>query len=306
MHPAYSIIFFTVSSGAGFGVLAALGLAAFLGLTPQGGLYWAGFVIGFGLSMAGLVSSTFHLGHPERAWRALSQWRSSWLSREGVLAIVALALAGAFALSLLMGGQGRLLGLLTAAFSLITVYSTSMIYAQLKTVQRWCQPLTPVVFLCFSLAGGALIYAFLAQVFAGGAGVLPTVAALLVFLAWGAKLGWWRRGDTAPVLSTPESATGLGAMGKVRMLEAPHTGGNYLLKEMGYKIGRKHQARLRQIALMLGGIVPVFATLFASWGLWPGLFLLMAVLAFLGGLLAERWLFFAEAEHSVMTYYTRT
>ncbi|QBX99992.1 dibenzothiophene desulfurase [Rhodophyticola sp. CCM32] len=305
MHPAYSIIFFTVSSGAGFGILAALGLAAFFGVPPVGGLYWAGFILGFGLSSAGLISSTFHLGHPERAWRALSQWRSSWLSREGVLAIAALALGGLFALTLLMGGQGRILGLLTALASLVTVYSTSMIYGQLKTVQRWYQPLTPAVFLGFALANGALVYACLRQLFADGAGALPSLAALLVVLAWGVKLGWWRRGDTAPALSTPESATGLGAMGRVRMLEAPHTGGNYLLKEMGYRIGRKHQAKLRQIALGLGGMIPVVATLFAAWGLLPGLFLCLAVLAFLAGLLAERWLFFAEAEHSVMRYYDR-
>ncbi len=305
MHPAYSIIFFTVSSGAGFGLLAALGLAAFLGSPPIGAFYWAAFVLGFGLSGAGLISSTFHLGHPERALRAFSQWRSSWLSREGVLAVVTLAIAGAFALVLLMGGAGRVLGLMTAILSLITVYSTSMIYGQLKTVQRWHQPLTPVAFLAFALASGALLYAALRVVVFGGGGALPTLAAILVFVAWGVKLAWWRQGDEAPPLSTTESATGLGNLGRVRMLEAPHTGGNYLLKEMGYQVGRKHQAKLRQISIGLGGAVPLVATLLASWGLLPGFFMALAVLAFLAGLLAERWLFFAEAEHSVMTYYNR-
>ena len=305
MHPAYSIIFFTVSSGAGFGLLAALGLAAFFGLPPLGVVYWAGFVLGFGLSGAGLISSTFHLGHPERAWRALSQWRSSWLSREGVLAIVTLAIGGIFALILLIGGTGQIWGLLTAILSLVTVYSTSMIYGQLKTVQRWSQSLTPVMFLSFALASGALLYASLRVMAYGGGGILPTLAALLIFAAWGGKLLWWRRGDEAPALSTPESATGLGHMGRVRMLEAPHTGGNYLLKEMGYKVARKHQAKLRQIAIALGGALPLVATLLASWGILPGLFMVIAVLAFLGGLLAERWLFFAEAEHAVMTYYNR-
>ena len=305
MHPAYSIIFFTVSSGAGFGLLAALGLTTALGVPPLGALYWAGFLIGFGLSGAGLISSTFHLGHPERAWRALSQWRSSWLSREGVLAVLTLAVAGLFALVLLAGGQGRLLGALTAILALVTVYSTAMIYGQLKTVQRWHQGLTPVAFLSFSLASGALLYACLAVLVFGGAGAYPTLAALLLVVAWGVKLMWWRNGDDAPALSTTETATGLGHLGKVRMLEAPHTGSNYLLKEMGYQVARKHQAKLRQLSMLLGGLVPMVATLLASWGVVPGLLMILAVAALFAGLLAERWLFFAEAEHSVMTYYNR-
>ncbi len=98
MHPAYSVIFFTTATGAGYGLLALNGLAAAFGQLPADrGFAVASVLVSYVLIVGGLLSSTFHLGHPERAWRALSQWRSSWLSREGVLAIVAFAPTGLFA-----------------------------------------------------------------------------------------------------------------------------------------------------------------------------------------------------------------
>src|SRR6476620_9216130 len=90
MHPAYSVILFTTASGAGYGLLALLGLIGF-NHGPASSL-WFGLValiIALGLVSLGLLSSTFHLGRPERAWRAFSQWRSSWLSREGIAAVIA-------------------------------------------------------------------------------------------------------------------------------------------------------------------------------------------------------------------------
>src|SRR5262249_61916837 len=106
MHPSLSVIFFTTASGAGYGLLAILGVLVGLGLLPDD----RSFVIAaLGLALAfvsaGLVSSTFHLGHPERAWRAFSQWRSSWLSREGVAASVTYVPAGLFGLALVWVGK---------------------------------------------------------------------------------------------------------------------------------------------------------------------------------------------------------
>ena len=155
MRPAWSIIFFTTISGLGFGLAAWLVLG-FVNLTNPAELIVVGLVV-IGLIGSGLVSSTFHLGHPERAWRALSQWRSSWLSREGVLAV--LALAGLLAWGWYQTHVGPVpewarvtLALLMA----VTVYATSMIYASLRTVARWHHPLTPVCYLLFAAAGGLL------------------------------------------------------------------------------------------------------------------------------------------------------
>src|SRR6266702_1302037 len=77
--------FFTTSSGVGYGLLAWIGLLAPIGALPLTRQFGAvSLLLALGCITAGLLSSTLHLGHPERAWRAISQWRSSWLSREGV------------------------------------------------------------------------------------------------------------------------------------------------------------------------------------------------------------------------------
>src|ERR1700743_1805297 len=109
MHPAYSVIFFTSASGGGYFLLVLLGVFGGLGvLPPDAVLGLIAFGLAFAMLTAGLLSSTFHLGHPERAWRAFSQWRSSWLSREGVLSVATYVPAGLFAIC------GVFLGPLTA------------------------------------------------------------------------------------------------------------------------------------------------------------------------------------------------
>ena len=101
MHPAPSIIIFTTLSGLGFGMLAYLGFSFD---APKGWAAFWFFLIAFALAVGGLVSSTFHLGHPERAIKAFSQWRSSWLSREGVLAVASLLVMGLYAFALVFFG----------------------------------------------------------------------------------------------------------------------------------------------------------------------------------------------------------
>ncbi|MGJ8569217.1 MAG: dimethyl sulfoxide reductase anchor subunit family protein [Hoeflea sp.] len=300
MHPAVSVIFFTVMSGAGFGMIFLLGL----GFPVNASAAWVFFVgvVGGGLAVAGLLASTFHLGHPERAWRALSQWRSSWLSREGIAAILTLLLFGIYVLIwMATGSRYQILGLLAALGSAITVFTTSMIYAQLKTVPQWKSPLTPVVYGGFSLGSGWLLASAL------GTHDAPELwGIVLVGLAWAAKWLWWARAarnrlsDTG---STPETATGLGFIGKVRLLERPHTGENYLTKEMVHRIGRKHARRLRMLALVLGGVAPIIILSIVGLSGAPALLNLLAAVSMIIGLLAERWLFFAEAEHAVSLYY---
>ena len=141
MRPAYSVIFFTVSSGAGYGLLIWLAVAVLTGrweLSAVPGLAGAGLALV--LVSAGLMSSTFHLGHPERSWRAFSQWRTSWLSREGVFAVLTYVPALLFAAGWLMDdiGRGVVRGaaLATVLLAATTVMSTGMIYASLKPIPR--------------------------------------------------------------------------------------------------------------------------------------------------------------------------
>ncbi|MCB1435161.1 MAG: dimethyl sulfoxide reductase anchor subunit, partial [Alphaproteobacteria bacterium] len=134
MHPAYSVILFTTASGAGYGLLALLGLVGINhGQASSLAFGLVSMVIALGLITVGLLSSTFHLGHPERAWRALTQWRTSWLSREGVAAVFTYIPALLFGLvwsGLIDAPQWIApLGAITAVMAMVTVFTTGMIYA---------------------------------------------------------------------------------------------------------------------------------------------------------------------------------
>jgi len=303
MHPAISVIFFTVSSGAGFGFLALIGLGVAM---PESGVgAFLACLIAGGLAVAGLLSSTFHLGHPERAWRAFSQWRSSWLSREGVCAVITLALFGIYGLSWVFFGE-RIgwIGLLMTLGSVATVFTTAMIYTQLKTVPRWHNWMTPPCYLLFALASGVLLAGSFGH-WQGFAGLsIAMISLIAVAVAWGMKLIWWQNAGTlADVGSNTGTATGLGRIGKVKLLEKPHSGENYLTKEMVHEIGRKHAAKLRIIALVIGAVIPLVLCLIAILTQMTIFFLALAFIAMMAGLFTERWLFFAEAEHAVSLYY---
>ncbi len=290
MHPAPSIIVFTTLSGLGFGLMVWLGL-----LPGDRGSAGAFFVacLALGLASVGLLASLLHLGHPERAWKALSQWQSSWLSREGVAAVATLGAFSIYAAGWVLTGQPvAWLGLLSAGLAVVTIASTAMIYAQLKTVPRWHSPLTPLLFLLYALAGGALL--------AG----LSGAAAWLLLAAGAAQLAAWHVGDTAFARSgsTLGTATGLGTLGALRQLEPPHTGSNYLLREMVFVIGRKHGRRLRIAALVLAIALPLVVALISD--LPPPVAIVLAMLHG-SGVLVSRWLFFAEAEHVVGLYYDK-
>lgn len=310
MNPAYSIIFFTTASGLGYGLLALLGIYGAFGLAPTS--RWFGLVslgLAFGAVTFGLLSSTFHLGRPERAWRAVTQWRSSWLSREGVAALITYVPAGLFALGWVFfersSGWLAIAGLLAAAGAAVTVYCTAMIYASLKAVPRWHTRWVPPNYLALALMTGAVWLDALLRLFGAGRTETPLLAAAAIALAWALKLAYWRDIDAAPAAATASSATGLGKLGDVRLLERPHTGTNYLLEEMGFQIARKHALKLRRVAAGIGFGVPLAATLIAL-PLPSGLHAALSVLAALSatvGVVVERWLFFAEARHVVTLYY---
>ena len=287
MHPAPSVIFFTTFSGLGFGLLTWLGLGA---PDVTGWTAFAFLAIAYVMAVGGLLASTFHLGRPERAIKAFSQWRSSWLSREAWCAVGALVVMAIYGAGLVfLDTRFQLLGLIGAIFSVLTVFTTSMIYTQLKTIPRWNMPLTPANFLSISLAGGALL-----------AGQVQ-IAMILLLVAGGVQALVWIRGDKAFAASgtTLATATGLGDRGAVRAFEPPHTGTNYLLKEFVHQIGRKHAQKLRIISLGLMVVVPVVLLLLP----FSHILAVLALASHIAGVLTARWLFFAEAEHVVGLYY---
>ncbi len=287
MHPAPSVIFFSVFSGLGLGLLFWLGLGY---PSPVGIVAFVFFAIAYVLTGGGLIASTFHLGHPERTLKAFSQWQTSWLSREAVCAVAALFVMAIYGAGAIFFDQHlRIIGWIGGLLSLGTVFTTAMIYTQLKTVPRWRMPLTPLNFLSLSIAGGALL-----------AGQV-TWAMWLIPLAGAIQLATWRIGDTrfAKSGTTIATATRLGGIGPVRAFEPPHTGTNYLLREFVFVIGRKHALKLRVIAITLMAVLPTLVLLIPSAHIAG----VLALLSHVAGVLTARWLFFAQAEHVVGLYY---
>jgi DMSO reductase anchor subunit len=311
MNPAYSVIVFTTASGAGYGLLIGLSIAAAFGLVPRDPLLG---LFGLGTALAlitiGLLTSTFHLGRPERAWRGLSQWKTSWLSREGVAAVVTYLPAAVLGLGWVFGeitpGQIVLGACLSAAGALATLWCTGMIYASLPTIRAWNQPLVAPVYAALALATGFVLLCFFLVLF----GYEPRWAAVLGVLAltigWALKVRYWSAIDGAKKTRTAEAATGLGQFGTVRPLDPPHTQPNFVMREMGYQVARRHVARLRRLSTVLLFALPIAAMLLLLLklpGPLPSVIALLSVLGAGVGVLIERWLFFAEAEHVVMLYY---
>jgi DMSO reductase anchor subunit len=274
-----------------------------LGVLPSGAAFaLVACVLGFALVTGGLLSSTIHLGHPERAWRAMSQWRSSWLSREGVAALLTYVPAGVFAIGWVFLGRTdgifAACGILAAAMAVVTVYCTGMIYASLKPIHQWHNDHVVPVYLGLALTTGALWLNALLLLWGQPNAGVAIVALLAIALAAWLKERYWRFIDNTAARSTPETAIGLLGRGRVSALERPHTEQNYLLREMGFVVARKHAQKLRRLTLILGFAAPLLLTLFAA--LVPGV---LAALSVTAGMLAERWLFFAEARHTVTLYY---
>ena len=313
MEPAYSVILFTTASGAGYGLLIWLSLARLSGawaIAPLAGA--AGSLAALALVTTGLLASLFHLGHPERAWRALSQWRSSWLSREGVAALLTYPPALLFATGWVwkvippvwMSGAA----VATLLLSILTVYCTGMIYASLKTIPRWCNGWVLPLYLALALTSGGLLLLLLLSLSGGADRSLVLLVLAVLVLTWLMKWSYWRDIDRRKPGSNPGTATGLGHLGEIRQLEAPHTSDNYLLKEMGFQVARKHAAQLRRYALLLGLLLPALLLAIAATrsGQMTVIIALAALLSGLTGVLLERWLFFAEARHMVILYYGRS
>jgi len=311
MHPAFSVVFFTTATGAGYGLLALLGLLGGLQIIPPD--FWLGFTglgLALGLIAAGLLSSTGHLGRPERAWRAFSQWRSSWLSREGVASVITFIPAGLFGIGWLFfsrtGGWVAIAGLLAACGAVVTVCTTGMIYASLKPIAQWHSRYTLPAYLIFATMTGSVLLNALLQGFGVASMAVLALSLLATLAGWGWKLVTWRYNDRLEIPTTANTATGL-AGGTVRSLEWPHTEENYLLKEMGFRIARKHSAKLRMLTQGLAFALPVLllaATFALPWPFAAVPSVLAAIVQF-AGMLVERWLFFAEAKHTVTLYYGR-
>jgi DMSO reductase anchor subunit len=303
MNPAFSVVIFTTIAGAAQGLVVALALAVLAGLPLAGGFLGAALVLAAVMLLIGLGASFGHLGRPERAWRAVLMWRTSWLSREVIVLPAFIGVVALWWLAVRAGVATPALPIAAILLALLLWYCTAMIYASLRFIQEWAQPLTLVNFTLIGLSSGLLLASALAA-FAGEAALLRATGpwALGVTLtAWGTRLMALRHNAALKHRSTLRSATGI---------DAP----NLVQKSMGMSAGAfntreffhgRTLALLRQVRLafnLLGFALPALLSL---WGVTSGAALpwALAVACQVPGLVAERWFFFAQAKHPQNLYY---
>ena len=299
MKPALSVIFFTVSSGAGLGLLVWLLIASLMGnhIRMDATTFYKGAALAALLITAGLISSTLHLANRKNAIYALTRFKTSWLSREGLLAVLLYPLA-ALHLAALHFGYPQLppITLWTlVALSIAILYCTGMIYGCLRTVPRWNTWLTPAKYVLFGLMSGAVLLPAVLSLRPAEVGPIGKPMMAIFLLALGLIL------YLAYLLKHPRNThtinDALGfKQGNVRLLDAGHSHGTFLTNEFGFVLARDKARLLRWIAIVCAFIVPLVLCWFTK-AFWA------ASIICIVGLLVERWLFFAEAEHVVRLYH---
>jgi len=307
MQPAFSVIFLTTLCGAAQGLFLALYATELSGALPapdsQRFLFSAS-VVSLILTGLGLLASFFHLGRPERAWRSAAMWRTSWLSREvialPVFMVGLFAYAGAHYLGM---GSTMLIGAITTIACFALFISTAMIYASVRFLQEWASPLTVVNYLLLGCASGLT----LATLLAAGMGVAVLVqpfglaAVLLTLLAGVTRGASLVRNARLKPKSSLQSAIGI-KHPRIVQKAMGFMGGSFNMREFFHGRTAEMLRSVKWTFLLLVFPVPL---LLLSLGV-PSASLALLFTAFIAqyiGLLAERWFFFAQANHPQNLYY---
>jgi DMSO reductase anchor subunit len=307
MHPALSVIFFTVTSGAGYGLFAITCIYNSVSQTNPLGAHGVllSSAIALGLITVGLISSTFHLANPKNAWRAFSRVRTSWLAREGLLAILFYPVAALYMFTVWkdVGGYNWLviISMLSALWAITTIFSTGMIYACLKTIRQWHNPLTPINYILLGAMLGGLMFLFIVSMYEPVITGLVVTSTYLIIIAAIAKIIYffWIGVPAGPTINTATSFTS----SMVRLFDVGHTAGTFLTEEFGYEVARARLIALRWLVFLFAFTVPGLV-LWAGVGFMPiSVVFAVAVISAFVGVMIERWLFFAEARHVVNLYH---
>ena len=326
MHPAFSVIFLTTLIGAGQGLFMALvtgqvySLANLLEPQDNVSFYAMGSLLAALLLVLGLVAAVFHLGKPSyfltRAWRGMTQWRTSWLSRELIALpaftglVVLYGAAHYFRLTeplFVIKGQipvdpTLLLGLLGALMSLVLFVCTAMIYASLRFLQEWHSPLTVANFILFGLASGftlaAAFSAWSGVALVGFFGVWAVIFTVLAAVTRGFSI--YRNGRLKHK-STLQTAIGVRHT-RIRQKSMGFMGGSFNTREFFHGASAGTVAFVRLFFAVMVFLVPI-GLLAASNALQSAYLPILAFAAQYLGLMAERWYFFAEARHPQNLYY---
>ena len=307
MKPAFSVILFTVLSGAGYGLILLAVLFDLFGLgggPPRAELLRAGG-LGIVLVTIGLAASTAHLHNPRNAWRSFVRFKTSWLSREAVFAVLTYPFLLVWLWGVYAGDEsvtlwGRLAGAVTVLLGVATVFATGMIYASLKTIRQWHTPLVPVNYLAQAFSTGILLfYALTLDALAPVPAMLALAAALVVLAAAGkAVYYFWVARPAGPSIGT---ATGF-TRDRVGLLDPGHGFGTFLTEEFGFQPPSGRLPLLKAGVFILGFLLPLLLMGPAA-DAPGGAAMWIAALSALVGAAMERWLFFAEARHVVNLYH---
>ena len=313
MRPAFSVVFLTTLCGAAQGLLLTLviveALARLAGLDVAAAFYVTGAALSVVLGVLGLFASFFHLGHPERAWRAIAMWRTSWLSRECIALPVFLACAFAYGAAHLFGWPGTLLiGAAGALASVALFVCTAMIYACLRFLQEWASPLTLVNFVLLGCASGCTLATACAAWLAPAlVGRLAVAACVLTLAGCVARLASLARNARLRPKSTIQSATGI-RNAKVEQKSRGFTASAFNTKEFFHGPGNG-TLRVVKAGFLIGAFAVPFvltgAGALAPTSVAAAIALGAAFVIQYAGLVAERWFFFADARHPQNIYYQR-
>lgn len=310
MNPAFSVIFLTTLIGVGQGLFIALyaaHLLALLGLvTPADSHQFQ--TMGSLLSLAflglGLFASFFHLGHPERAWRAATMWRTSWLSREVIVLPFFMLAVCAYGAAHLLGSvtSATLLGGIALILCVTLFICTGMIYGCIKFLQEWATPLTIVNYTLFGCASGfTLATAFSLPTAPALVPVFGVTAIVLTLMSLLTRLASLARNARLKPRSTLQTATGIRHPHIVQKAQGS-MGGSFNTRHYFHGKSRLFFRSVKWIFLVL--VFPLPLLLLGNGLLHASLLLLAtAFVVQYAGLIAERWFFFAQANHPQNLYY---
>ena len=307
MRPPWSMVLFTVIAGAGQGVFVLLAWGQLTGgsnsLSQNSVLFSALSLLSVGLLFVGLISAFFHLGRPSRAWRSASQWRTSWLSREIIVMPAMLGIATLHGLQAVVPAlqpYDTVLAIVGCLVALLMWLCTGMIYGCLKFLQEWATPLTPLSFAIFGLTSGSLIQLATERLLGIHASGIASFAIGLLVIAGILKAAVFARNARLRPKSTLSSATGI--PGRIRQISMGTMGGSFNTREFFHGASSHLLKKMRSLVLIgafIGPLVILTLVGFSNVGV------VAATLIHAAGMIAERWLFFAQANHPQNLYYQK-
>lgn len=309
MRPQFSIIFFTTLAGMAQGLLFSLAILDFpVQIFTQSFLSTFAFPAALVLLGLGLIASFFHLGRPERAWRAAMMWRTSWLSREVIVLPMLIAVTVLGLLYSLTNEIPSWLWIAIVIAAILLWICTAKIYQCIRFIQEWSHPSTLMNFTLLGITSGWMLLGVLVGLFDGTKefplnSVMSGISFILLFVAFNLKLWIWRRNRSLRPKSNLASATGINGT-NIRQTSMGLMGGSFNTREFFHHQTENAISNIRKIVLLCAYIFPMILVVHSIASPSNFIFILALVVHFIG-LLAERWMFFAEANHPQNLYYQR-